>query len=158
MIYDPAETSCRLGTQSTDVGVRRYRRQLSQVIATRSATINLSRTRNVYNKESLDSKGLYLSSHVPRIKHTPTTTTIGQSHPRTERFNLNDLSKKHNKQHHNPPEMPLSNAQRCQICGDVLFHDDFFSDPSQHFCLSVDGPAMMQSHPDDRDIVSCNHL
>ncbi|GAB7322454.1 hypothetical protein MBLNU13_g03394t1 [Cladosporium sp. NU13] len=39
--------------------------------------------------------------------------------------------------------MPLTAAHRCQICGDVLFHDDFFSDPSQHFCLTVNGPGMI---------------
>ncbi|KAM0695165.1 hypothetical protein Q7P36_005521 [Cladosporium allicinum] len=38
--------------------------------------------------------------------------------------------------------MTLTDAQRCQICGDSLFDDDFFSDPSQHFCLSENGPSM----------------
>jgi hypothetical protein len=49
--------------------------------------------------------------------------------------------------------MPLLAAHRCQICGDVLFHDDFFSDPSQHFCLTVNGPGMIDSHADGCDIV-----
>jgi hypothetical protein len=40
------------------------------------------------------------------------------------------------------PKMTLTDANRCQICGDALFHDDVYSDPSQHFCISVDGPAM----------------
>lgn len=43
-------------------------------------------------------------------------------------------------------KMPLIGAHRCQICGDVLFHDDFFSDPSQHFCISVSGPGMTEPH------------
>ena len=49
--------------------------------------------------------------------------------------------------------MPLTAAHRCQICGDVLFHDDFFSDPSQHFCLSVNGPAMIETHTNESRIV-----
>lgn len=42
---------------------------------------------------------------------------------------------------------------RCQICGDVLFHDDFFSDPSQHVCLTVNGPGMIDPHANGADIV-----
>jgi hypothetical protein len=49
--------------------------------------------------------------------------------------------------------MPLTAAYRCQICGDVLFHDELFSDPSQHFCLTVNGPGMIDTHADDCDIV-----
>lgn len=40
VIYDLAEMSCRLGTPNTNVGVRRYRRQLSLVFALRPATID----------------------------------------------------------------------------------------------------------------------
>jgi hypothetical protein len=50
--------------------------------------------------------------------------------------------------------MPLTAAHRCQICGDVLFHGNLFSDPSQHFCLTVNGPGMVDSHAEDCDIVS----
>lgn len=37
----------------------------------------------------------------------------------------------------------------------MLFHDDFFSDPSQHFCLSVNGPGMtnMKTDPNGCDEV-----
>jgi hypothetical protein len=42
--------------------------------------------------------------------------------------------------------MTLTDANRCQICGDALFHDDVYSDPSQHFCISVDGPAMTNNN------------
>jgi hypothetical protein len=50
--------------------------------------------------------------------------------------------------------MPSPAAHRCQICGDVLFHDDFFfSDPSQHFCLTVNGPGMIDPHANGYDIV-----
>jgi len=49
--------------------------------------------------------------------------------------------------------MPQTDANLCQICGDALFHDDVFSDPSQHFCISVDGPAMSSSHVDSSDQV-----
>jgi SOS-response transcriptional repressor LexA len=50
--------------------------------------------------------------------------------------------------------MPLTAAHRCQFCGDVLFHDDFFSDPSQHFCLTVNGPGMINPDASGSDIVS----
>lgn len=51
-------------------------------------------------------------------------------------------------------------AHRCQICGDVLFHDDFFSDPSQHVCLTVNGPGMIDPHANGCDIVctAINHF
>lgn len=52
--------------------------------------------------------------------------------------------------------MPLSGAHRCQLCGDVLFHDDFFSDPSQHVCLTVNGPGMIDPHANGSDIVRVN--
>ena len=44
--------------------------------------------------------------------------------------------------------MPLPPMNRCQICGDILFHDSdfFFSDPCQHFCLTVNGPGMTDSY------------
>ncbi|KAM0719830.1 hypothetical protein Q7P37_003965 [Cladosporium fusiforme] len=50
--------------------------------------------------------------------------------------------------------MPLLAMHRCQICGDVLFHDDFFSDPSQHVCLTVNGPGMKSDpHANGCDII-----
>jgi SOS-response transcriptional repressor LexA len=65
----------------------------------------------------------------------------------------------HTKSHSNPitqpyHTMPLPTPHRCQICGDVLFHDNLFSDPSQHFCLTVNGPGMVDPHAEDCEVVS----
>ncbi|KAL1591026.1 hypothetical protein WHR41_00058 [Cladosporium halotolerans] len=51
--------------------------------------------------------------------------------------------------------MPLTSSNRCQICGDCLFHDDYFSDPEQHFCLTVNGPGMIDPHANGSDIIKC---
>ncbi|KAF2159531.1 hypothetical protein M409DRAFT_30006 [Zasmidium cellare ATCC 36951] len=34
----------------------------------------------------------------------------------------------------------------CQICGQCLCNSDLSSDPLQHFCIGLDGPAMVNSH------------
>ncbi|KAK4508776.1 hypothetical protein PRZ48_002515 [Zasmidium cellare] len=34
----------------------------------------------------------------------------------------------------------------CQICGQCLCNSDLSSDPLQHFCVGLDGPAIIDAH------------
>ena len=85
------------------------------------------------------------------VPHQATLRAIDQPVTTSQQHSSHNCTPNHNAR---PPDMPLTAAHRCQFCGDVLFHDDFFSDPSQHFCLTVNGPGMVDPHANGSDIVS----
>ena len=76
----------------------------------------------------------------PRFRHTSLEST-----PSSNRSETNKRTPIQQRPPHHT-KMTLTDANRCQICGDALFHDDVYSDPSQHFCISIDGPAMTNNN------------
>ena len=96
--------------------------------------------------------------HLPNPKaflHQALLTAIDHPVTSSQQRSRHTCHPKYNARYHN---MPLTAAHRCQFCGDVLFHDDFFSDPSQHFCLTVNGPGMIDQHANACDVVSTHAL